>query len=88
MTSAGYEIRWPRKVRSAAEAVRFVDAVGFCVLFPLKNIPLPSMYYAVARRDIHLGPSWDTYCQMIWNWKDELPHRRRACKVAASRAPP
>jgi hypothetical protein len=76
--AAGHEIRWRKKVRSAAEAVRFIDATGFCVLFPLKNIPLPSLYYAAARRDIHLGPSWDKYCQMIWNWKDELPHRRRA----------
>ena len=63
---------------TAADAVRFVDAAGFCVLFPIKNIPLPSMYYAAARRDIHLGPGWDKYCQMIWNWKDELPHRGRA----------
>lgn len=72
------EIRWTRRVHGPADAVRFIDATGFCVLFPLKNIPLPSLYYACARRDIHLGPSWDKYCQMIWNWKDELPHRRRA----------
>jgi hypothetical protein len=74
----GHEVPWRKKVRTATDAVRFIDATGFCVLFPLKNIPLPSLYYACARRDIHLGPSWDKYCQMIWNWKDELPHRRRA----------
>ncbi len=73
-----HEIHWPRRVRTAADAVRFIDATGFCVLFPLAKIPLPSLYYACARRDIHLGPSWDKYCQMIWNWKDELPHHRRA----------
>lgn len=78
MIRAAHEIRWPKKVCSAADAVRFIDAAGFCVLFPLKNIPLPSLYYAAARRDIHLGPSWDKYCQMIWNWKDQLPNRRRA----------
>jgi len=73
-----FEARWPRRVRTPADAVRFIDAAGFCVLFPLKNIPLPSMYYAAARRDIHLSSGWDKYCQMIWGWKDELPHRRRA----------
>ncbi len=72
------EIRWPRKIRTAADAVRFIDAAGYCLLFPVKNLPLPSLYYAVARRDIHLGPGWDKYCQMIWHWKDDLPPRRRA----------
>ncbi|MBI3663511.1 MAG: hypothetical protein HY234_10755 [Acidobacteria bacterium] len=76
--SLAHEVRWPRRVCTPADAVRFIDAAGFCVLFPLKNVPLPSMYYAVARRDIHLGPGWDKFCQMIWDWKDELPHRRRA----------
>jgi hypothetical protein len=69
---------WPRRVRTPADAVRFLDAVGFCVLFPLTRIPLPSMYYAVARRNIHLGPGWDKFCEMIWAWKDNLPLRRRA----------
>ena len=72
------EIHWPRKVRTAADAVRFIDAVGYCLLFPIRNLPLPSLYYAVARRDIHLGPSWDKYCEMIWMWKDELPRKGRA----------
>ena len=78
MTSAAHEIRWPKKVRSAAEAVHFVDAAGCCVLFPLKNIPLPSIYYAAAGRALPGGHTWDKYCQLIWRWKDELPHGRRA----------
>jgi hypothetical protein len=73
-----YEVRRPHKVRSPADAVRFIDAVGFCMLFPVKNVPLPSLYYACAQRDIRLGPQWDKYCQMIWEWKDQLPRRRRA----------
>ena len=76
--AAGHEILWRKKVRTASDAVRFMDATGFCVLFPLKNVPLPSLYYACARRNIHLGSGWDKYCEMIWKWKDELPHRRRA----------
>ena len=72
------EIRWPRRVITAADAVRFIDAAGYCLLFPIKNLALPSLYYAVARRDIHLGPGWDKYCEMIWHWKGDLPRRRRA----------
>jgi len=72
------EIRWPKRVRAASDAVRFIDAAGYCLLFPIKNLALPSLYYACARRDINLGPGWDKYCQMIWEWKDELPRRRRA----------
>lgn len=72
------ESRWPRRVRTAADAVRFIDAVGYCLLFPIKRLPLPSLYFAVARRRIHLGPGWDKYCEKIWRWKDELGLKRRA----------
>jgi hypothetical protein len=69
------EIRLSGRVGSAADAVRFIETVGFCVLFPVKNVPLPSLYFAVARRP----PSgWGKYAQMIWKWKDELPKKRRA----------
>lgn len=72
------EVRRPKRVRTASDAVRFIDAVGYCMLFPVKGVPLPSLYYACARRDIHLGPGWDKYCQMIWEWKDDLPKQGRA----------
>jgi hypothetical protein len=70
-----YEIRGFRRLRSTANAVRFIESVGFCVLFPVKNVPLPSLYYAVSRRR---NVSWDNYAQLIWKWKDELPRKRRA----------
>ncbi len=69
------EIRWPRKVRTAADAVRFIDAVGYCLLFPVQNLPLPSLYYALARR---YPLTWDTYTEKIWHWKDDLGRQRRA----------
>ena len=72
------EVRWPRRVKTLADAVRFIDAMGYCLLFPIKNLPLPSLYYACARRDIHLGPCWDQYCQKIWHWKDEFGLKRSA----------
>jgi hypothetical protein len=69
------EIPWPRRVSTPSEAVRFIDHVGFCVLFPVKDILLPSLHFAVAKRQ---PTGWDKYAQLIWKWKDELPKRRRA----------
>ncbi len=69
------EFRWPRRVRTADDAVRFIDAVGYCSLFPIKGLPLPSLYHAVARR---YPLTWDRYTEKIWHWKDELGRRRRA----------
>ena len=69
------EIRWTKRVATTADAVRFIDAVGYCLLFPLKNLPLPSLYFACARRE---PADWDRYCLLIWKWKDELGRRRRA----------
>ncbi len=69
------EVRWPRRVRTASDAVRFIEAVGYCLLFPIKGLPLPSLYYAVARR---YPVTWDSYTEKIWTWKDELGLKRRA----------
>ena len=72
------EIRWPRRVLTLAEAVGFIDATGYCMLFPVNKVPLPSLYYAVTRRNPHVDFVWDKYSVMLWRWKDELPRRRRA----------
>ncbi len=72
------EIRWPRRVLTPADAVKYIDAAGFCMLFPVANIPLPSPYYAVTRRNPHEKMVWDKYSEMVWRWKDDLPRRRRA----------
>src|ERR1700730_4765049 len=69
------EIRSSGRLRTTADAVRFIETVGFCVLFPVKNVPLPSVYYAVSRRQ---EVRWDKSAQLIWKWKDELPKKRRA----------
>lgn len=69
------EIRSSGRLRTTADAMRFIETVGFCVLFPVRNVPLPSLYYAVSRRqEVH----WDKSAQLIWNWKDELPKKRLA----------
>lgn len=77
------EIAWPRKVRTPADAARFINGVGFCTLFAVKKVPLPSLYYAVTRR----APAvWDSTTEKIWGWKDELPRMRRAVYTKYFRA--
>ena len=72
-----HEIRWPRRVLTAVEAVKYVDATGFCTLCPVAKVPLPSLYFAVTRRNPHEKMIWDKYSALVWRWKDELPARRR-----------
>jgi len=74
----GNETRWPRRVSTLAEARKFIDAAGFCMLFPVTNVPLPSLYSAVTRRNPSAGIVFDKHFEMLWRWKDELPRRRRA----------
>ncbi len=69
------EIRWPKRVSTPGDAVRFIDAVGFCLLFPVKNVALPSLYYATARR---IPITWDKYAIRLWEWKDNFPRHHRA----------
>jgi hypothetical protein len=71
------EIHWPRRVLTLAEAVKFIDATGYCMLFPVKRTPLPSLYFAVTGRGLRGKWKWDKYSSMVWRWKDELPRRRR-----------
>ena len=48
------------------------------MLFPVKNVPLPSLYYAVTRRNPHIEFKWDRYSEMLWRWKSSIPQRKRA----------
>jgi hypothetical protein len=74
----GNEVRWPRRVTTLAEVRKFIDAAGFCMLFPVNNVALPSLYSAVTRRNPSAGIVFDKHFEMLWRWKDELPRRRRA----------
>jgi hypothetical protein len=48
------------------------------VLFPVKNVALPSLYWPVTRRGPDDDFVFDRYFEQIWRWKDELPRRRYA----------
>lgn len=72
------DFRRPRRVATLSDAVKFIDAAGFCTLFPVANVPLPSLYCAVTGRGEDDGVVFDEHFEKIWHWKDELPKRRRA----------
>ena len=74
----GNEFRWPKRIATLSEARKYINAIGFCMLFPVTKIPLPSLYSAVTRRSPSAGIVFDKSFEMIWRWKDELPRRRRA----------
>jgi hypothetical protein len=68
----------PERVTTLAEAGKYIDAAGFCMLFPVNHVPLPSLYTAVTRRNPSAGIVFDRHFEKLWRWKDELPRRRRA----------
>jgi hypothetical protein len=72
------EISWPKRIATLADARKYIDTLGFCVLFPVKHVALPSLYWPVTRRGPHDDFVFDKYFEQIWRWKDELPRRRYA----------
>jgi len=69
------EVHWPKRVATLADARKYIDALGFCVLFAVNNVALPSLYWAVTRRR---NLVFDDLFLKIWRWKDELPRRGHA----------
>ena len=68
-----------RRIRTMEDAARFIDAVGFCLLFAsTQKIELPSLFEAVkGRRDAHID-DWDADSDRVWVWKNDLPATKRA----------
>lgn len=68
-----------RRVRTRADAARWIDSVGLCLLFAsTQNLELPSLFEAVkGRRDARID-DWDADADRIWEWKNDLPATRRA----------
>ena len=61
------------------DAARFIDQVGFCLLFAsAQNLELSSLFEAVkGRRDAHIE-DWDADSDRVWVWKNDLPASKRA----------
>src|SRR5437763_15322322 len=74
----------PRTLEAAAQ---FVDRVGLALVFPKRDVPLPSLFEAVAGPGpVHWAEERDDgkmaftpEMELVWSWKDDLPARRLAC---------
>jgi hypothetical protein len=66
-----------RRIQTVEEARAFVERVGFCFLWPIKGIEMPSLFHAIAGRvrDVpnkHNDPD----LSKCWGWKDRALGRR------------
>ena len=64
------------KLRSAADALAFVQERGFVYFWPIKGTPLPSLWTAVAG-DRPVADAHDDPGHVTWCWKDDLLDKRR-----------
>jgi hypothetical protein len=72
------EVPWPKRIETLADSRKYIDALGFCALFPVRNVALPSLFWPIAHRTWDDDFVFDKYFERIWRWKDELPSRRHA----------
>lgn len=64
------------RLKSAQEAARFVDTLGFCFLWPINGVEMPSLWAAVAG-DRPVADEHDDPGHVTWRWKDESLDKRR-----------
>ncbi len=58
------------RVKSREEAVQFVNERGFIFFWPIKGIPMPSLWVAAAG-DRPVADEHDDPGHITWRWKDE-----------------
>lgn len=64
------------RLQSAEEAVQYVNERGFVYFWPIKDIPFPSLWTAVAG-DRPVASEHDDEGHITWRWKDELLGKRQ-----------
>jgi hypothetical protein len=66
-----------RRIRTVEEARAFVERVGFCFLWPIKGIEMPSLFHAIAGR-VRSVPNQhgDPDLSKSWSWKDRALGKR------------
>jgi hypothetical protein len=70
------------RVRTLADAARFIDRVGFAYVFPDNKVPLPSLWGAVKGNPaLEMSPDdwgWNKAVALAWDLKDALGEKRKA----------
>ena len=67
-----------RAVATPEQALDFVNEVGFCFFWPIKDIEMPSLFHAIAGRvrDVP-NEHGDPDISRSWGWKDDALDKRR-----------
>ena len=69
---ARYRRRMDLRVTTPEKAVAFVNDVGFCFLFPIQGVEMPSLWDAIAGRVVRVTGSHTGYeIDRTWGWKDD-----------------
>lgn len=69
---ARYRRRMDLRVATPEKAVAFVNDVGFCFLFPIQGVEMPSLWDAIAGRVVRVTGSHTGYeIDRTWGWKDD-----------------
>jgi hypothetical protein len=71
-----YRIQPSSRVRNREEAVQFVNERGFISFWPIKDLPMPSLWVA-ANGDRPVGDDHDDPGHVTWDWKDSLLGQRK-----------
>lgn len=75
--AARYRRRMDLRLTSQEQAQGFVDDVGFCFLFPIQSIEMPSLWDAIAGRVVKTYSSHSGYeIERTWGWKDDALNKR------------
>jgi hypothetical protein len=72
-----YHRRPELALQTVDDAIAFLDDVGFCFLFPIKGVEMPSLWDAVCGR-VKAVPNehHDPHIQKTWGWKDTSLDKR------------
>jgi len=69
-----YRLHPHLRVRTEAQALKFLNDVGLSLLFSAKEIELPSLWGALCGADLPLSEHHDhPEMGLAWDWKDSLP---------------
>ena len=72
-----YRRRLNLRVKDQQQAVEFVNDVGFCFLFPIQKVEMPSLWDAIAGRVVKTYPDHKGYeIERTWGWKDDALDKR------------
>jgi hypothetical protein len=72
-----YRRRMNLRVTTQEQAVEFVNDVGFCCLFPIQGVEMPSLWDAVAGRVMKTTNKHSGYeIERTWGWKDNALDKR------------